>query len=70
MTTWTTATPTTTTWTRTLPSDGEVSYQFTSGSPYGLLLVITRPYTETIYEGSLFTEVEPTAAVWTLQEAS
>lgn len=70
MTTWTVDTPTTATWTRRLPSDGEVAYEFTSGSPYGLLLVITRPYTETIYEESLFTEVDPTAATWTLMEAS
>lgn len=65
MTTWTQSPPTSTSWTST----AQVEFQFVTGSPYGLLLTLTRPITFTDYVDSPFVLVEPTEVSWTRQEA-
>lgn len=62
--TWTQQSPTAGSWGETLPV---AAFNFVSGSPYGLLLVLTRPYTETVYPSSTFTQSSPVAGSWTQQ---
>lgn len=66
MTDWSPQTPTATSWTST----EDIVEQYVFGSPYGLLLTLTRPTTETIFASSPFIQVTQNPASWTIQEAN